>query len=251
MATPSQLGTGIQVNWTIPQEILSRSDIDVVRVFKSSNENSGYVAIANMAGSAGSTPTSYFDLSGSRNAFYLVSFIASATNWESNFHITFFRPLPREARLIEEVRRSVPAVLQSTLTDEDYLNGLKIAVQMFNVYPPQTYFTLQNFPESHRFFLTALAQMTSLASRYLTLSIRDFRYSEPGGVVMDIDRGAKINEALNIIAKVYTQMLPLVKLDFSDDLPMGLGTVQLPISMGGQIASGALNILDIFTATGR
>ena len=68
---------------------------------------------------------------------------------------------------------------------------------------------------------------------------------------MDIDRGAKINQAMEIIANTYTQYLPLVKLDFAAESPMGLGTIQLPLSMGGQISRGILSILDIFTATGR
>ncbi len=251
MSTPTQLGHGIQVNWTIPQEISSRTDIDIVRVYRSSSENDNYTFLADVPASAGAIPTSTFDELGNRSYYYLVTFLASTASFESHYHITFFRPLPREARLIEQVRRSVPAVLQGTLTDEDYLNGLNIALSIFNTYPPQTYFTVATLPREYEYFIIALAQMTSLASRYLTLSIRDFRYSEPGGVVMDIDRGSKINEALNIIAKVYTQYLPLVKLDLSYDLPSGLGTVPLPISMGGSISSGALNILDIFTATGR
>lgn len=251
MATPTQLGHGIQINWTVPAEISKRTDIDIVRIYRSSNENDGYAFLEDVAASAGAIPTTAFDESGNREKFYLVTFISSTASFESHYHITFFRPLPREARLIEQVRRSVPAVLQATLTDEDYMNGLKLALSIFNTYPPQTYFTLATLPGEYEYFIIALAQMTSLASRYLTLSIRDFRYSEPGGVVMDIDRGSKINEALGIIAKVYTQYLPLVKLDLSHDLPSGLGTVPLPISMGGSISSGALNILDIFTATGR
>jgi hypothetical protein len=68
---------------------------------------------------------------------------------------------------------------------------------------------------------------------------------------MDIDRGAKMKDAMAEISKVYTQYLPLVKLDFAWDSPMGIGTVSLPISMGGNVSKGLLNVLDIFTATGR
>ena len=68
---------------------------------------------------------------------------------------------------------------------------------------------------------------------------------------MQVDRGAKINQALQIIGNIYTQYLPLVKLDFSDQFPTGVGTIQLPLSMGGVVSRGLLNVLDIFTATGR
>lgn len=242
---PTDLKSGVQVNWTIPLEISSRTDIDRIRIYKSGNEDSGYLLLDDIP--AG-TPllTRYFDTAGNRDHYYLVTFVASMSNYESHFHTTFFMPTPREARLIEQIKRSMPAIIQPTLITDDYLSGLAVAVQMFNVYPPQTYFTLDTFPASHEFFIVALAQMTSLANRYLVISIRDFRYSEPGGVVMDQDRGSRINEALAIISRSFTQILPLVKLDFSDDLPMGLGTVPLPLSMGGQMSSSMLNLLDIF-----
>lgn len=254
MPTPSEVGTGTAVSWTIPKEIAARTDIDVIKVFRSDNANQDYVLIASIpAGTAGSLQTSYMDssLGNDRSRYYLVSFVSSSAPFESAFHITFFPPNPMEARLIELVRRSMPPILQGTLTDEDYLNGLNMAIQIFNTYPPETYFTLSTFPKTHYFFIVGLAQMLALASRYLTLSIRDFRYSEPGGVVMDIDRGSKINDAINIITKVYTQYLPLVKLDFAADSITGLGTIQLPLSMGGMVSRGLLNILDIFTAVGR
>jgi hypothetical protein len=256
--TASGLDTGTRIFWTIPKEIAERTDINRVRIHRSSSENGSYTQIDEVAaGAAPNIVTTYFDASsvavagGGRGFFYLVTFVSTTTPFESCFHTTFFEPNPKERRLIEQVKRTIPAVMQDSLTDEDYLNGLNIAVQIFNSYPPATSFTLANFPSSHEFFLTALAQLTALSSRYLTISIRDFRYSEPGGVVMDIDRGAKINEAMNIVTRVFTQLLPLLKLDFSEGSPEGLGTIQLPLSMGGVVSRGLLNVLDIFTAVGR
>jgi hypothetical protein len=251
---PTQIGLGTLVGWTIPKEISSRTDIDKIRVYRSDMADENYVLIDTIpSGLPSAYVTSYTDTSvgNERTKYYLVTFVATATAFESCYHITFFKPLPSEAVLIEQVRRSIPSVIQVHLTDEDYLNGLNLAVQIFNSYPPQTYFLLSNFPKSHMYFLIALAQMTALASRYLVLSIRDFRYSEPGGVVMDINRGDKINDAIGIITKVYTQYLPLVKLDFGADHVLGLGTVSLPLSMGGTMSRGTLSILDIFTAVGK
>lgn len=250
--SPLDQGAGVEVSWTIPLEIAGKTNIDRIRIYRSSSEDTGYELVDTIpAGTPGCLATHWFDPAGMRGLNYLVTFFSTLDNWESCFHITFFMPTPREARLIDQVYRSMPAIIQPTLITGDYLAGLRVAVQIFNVYPPQTYFTLETFPRSHEFFIVALAQMTALANRYLTISIRDFRYSEPGGVVMDQDRGSRINEALAIIARSFTQILPLVKLDFADDLPMGLGTVQLPLSMGGVISKGLLNALDIFTATGR
>jgi hypothetical protein len=244
-------GVGIKVHWTVPREIEQRADIDTVRIYRSPCENYGYVKIDDIPYTQAKPTKEFFDSSGTRRDFYLVTFVASTTGYESAYHITYFRPSPKEAKLIDQIRRATPQVIQETMTSEDFLNGLRLAVQIFNAYPPQTAFTLEGFPRNAEFFLIGLGQLTSLTSRFLPLSIRDWRYSEPGGIVMDINRGEKIQAAMEIITKTYTQYLPLVKLDYSAEFSMGLGTVQLPISMGGVVSRGLLNILDVFTATGR
>lgn len=249
--SPSTIGSETEIKWTIPADISSRTDIDYVKVWRSSAENGNYTEIDRVPYVNASPTTSYTDATGGRNYFYLVTFFASAIPYESSWHVTFFQPLPSEVKLIEQVKRAMPAIIQKQMTDDDYLAGLALAVSIFNTYPPETYFTLSNFPKTHYAYLIGLAQLTALTSRFLPLSIRDWRYSEPGGVVMDIDRGAKMKDAMEIIAKVYTQYLPLIKMDFAWDSPMGVGTVQLPISMGGNVSRGLLNVLDIFTATGR
>lgn len=248
---PVTQGKGIKVHWTIPREIEERTDIDSLYVYRSPYENYGYEKIDTLPYSADKPTKSFFDADGDRRYSYLVTFYSSAEQYESAYHLTYFRPTPKEAKLIEQIRRATPQVIQDTMNSEDYLNGLKLAVQIFNNYPPQTFFSLEGFPRGAEFFLIGLGQLTALTSRFLPLSIRDWRYSEPGGVVMDINRGEKIQAAMEIITKTYTQYLPLVKLDYSAEFSMGLGTVQLPISMGGVVSRGLLNVLDIFTATGR
>ena len=260
-ATPDALGTATSVLWNIPAEVSSNPSIDNVKVWRSqSSENTGYTFLADVPRVTGAAiPTSYVDPTiANRQAFYLVTFTAGASGspeyYESSYNTTYFYPTPRELRLIETIKRSMPEVISRCgvgLNDSDYMVGLRLAVQIFNTYPPETHFTWENFPSSHEYFLIGLAQLTTLASRYLPLSIRDWSYSEPGGVVMQVDRGAKISQAIQIISNVYSQYLPIVKLDFSSDFPTGVGTVQLPLSMGGVVSRGMLNVLDIFTATGR
>lgn len=249
---PSDIGVGSTIRWSIPQEILKRTDIDTVNIWRSPNENKGYVMIDSVPYGTTCAHTTYNDPDGSGHRyFYLVTFRSTASNWESVWHLTYFPPSPHEAYLVGMIKRATPQVMQNMMTDEDYINGLVMAVQIFNAYPPETTFRLCDFPRSHEAFLFGLGQLTALSSRFLPLSIRDWRYSEPGGIVMDINRGEKINQAMEIIGKVYTQYLPLVKMDFSWDSPMAMGTIQLPMSMGGIVSRGLLNILDIFTATGR
>jgi hypothetical protein len=259
-ATPDSLGTATTILWNVPQEIASRTDINKIKIWRSqTSENDGYTLLNTIDTGAGANMvTSYIDATlPTRSAFYLVTFATitgPTTDFESNYNTTYYYPLPRELRLIESIRRSMPDVISKCgigLNDSDYMVGLRLALGIFNSYPPETYFNLKNFPASHEYFLIGLASLTTLASRFLPISIRDWAYSEPGGVVMTVDRGAKINQALQVIGQVYTQYLPLVKLDFSDQLPTGVGTIQLPLSMGGVVSRGLLNVLDIFTATGR
>jgi hypothetical protein len=247
--SPGTLGIGVDIKWTIPSEISSRTDITHVKVWRSQAENQGYTELDQIPYLA-ATP-GYNDSTGNRGMFYLVTFVASSIPYESPWHITYFLPLPYEAKLIEQIKRATPEVIAKTMTDEDFLVGLNLAVQIFNTYPPETYFTLSDFPRSHVAYIIGLGQLTALTSRFLPISIRDWRYSEPGGVAMDIDRGQKMKDAMEVISKVYTQFLPMIKFDFAWDSPMGVGTVQLPVSMGGVVSRGLLNVLDIFTATGR
>lgn len=255
--TPDILGTQSGVMWNIPQEISTRTDIDKIKIWRSTtSECEGYTLLATIDTPSGANMvTSYIDSTlPPKSAYYLVTFVSTASSFESNYATAYPYPSPREIRLIEAVKRAMPDVIARCgvgLSDSDYMVGLNLAVGIFNTHPPETSFRLCDFPKSHEYFLVGLAQLTTLASRFLSISIRDWAYSEPGGVVMTVDRGAKINQALQIIGQVYTQYLPLVKLDFSSEFPTGVGTIQLPISMGGVVSRGLLNVLDIFTATGR
>jgi hypothetical protein len=276
MTNPTQIGVGANIRWTVPAEVMYSDTymtvyrpITQVTVYRSTTENANYALCptqpAPCTPGAGIT-TAFSDPTGEPNKYYyLVTFNDAGTAYSSPYHIAFYDPLPSELRLIQYVRSTMPDIINKScipgaanvsgfnapLTDNDYLTGLNLAVQMFNVYPPETNFSLAGFPRSHEFFLIGLAQMTTIASRFLPVSIRDWSYSEPGGVVMQVDRGAKMNAAIQVIANVYTQYLPLVKLDFGSDMPLGFGTIQLPMSMGGVMNRGMLNVLDIFTAGGR
>lgn len=257
MPNPLDLNSGIVIGWSIPEEISKNPSINRIKVYRSAGENYGYELLPNMIDfPAGSQiPNTYKDDNGSRSYYYLVTFCDTVSGYESSYHVTFYSPLPRELRLINLLKKSFPDILNKSpifnqLTDEDYLSGLNLAVQMFNVHPPATNFNLLNFPKSHEFFLIGFAQLLTLTSRYLPISIKDWSYSEPGGVTMSITRGDKVNQAIAIITQTYSQYLPLVKLDFAGDYPVGFGTIPLPLSMGGAISRGALNILNLFNMGG-
>ncbi len=256
MPTPLDLNSGVIIKWNTPLEIKQRNDIDLIKVFKSKKENYEYSLLASIPTTPNNIIEEYKDPEGRRDYFYLVTFNSTVNNYESSYHITYFYPLPSELRMITILKGMMPDVLKTnrffnSLNDFDYLVGLKLALGYFNTYPPQTNFTLENFPKRYEFFLFGISLMFLIISKYLPISVKDWNYSEPGGVSMSIDRGSKFNTALEIINKSITSYLPLLKMDLASDFVAGAGTIPLPLSLGGVIPQGVMNVLDIFTAVGR
>lgn len=239
-------GTTANIFWTTPQEVTNDLALVKVRIYRSLSENGIY----NQIDEINATMTSYTDPAGTRNNFYLVAWTQDPSISVTPYNLTWQNPTPREMRMIDYVRRSMPPIVAQNLRDEDYIAGLNFALQIFNSHPPQTEFTLTTLPVTHEYFIMALAQLTALASRYLLISIKDFNYSDQG-FSLDLNRGEKVINAIEQLQKVFSQYLPLVKLDFGDEGVTGIGTVQLPLSMGGSVTRGLLNTLDIFTAIGR
>lgn len=254
MISPLDIGKKNLVIWTTPKEILSRGDIDNVKLYWSTSENSGYSLLNTINFPVNQIPSEYTDgTSSDRNRFYLVTF--GNNTYESPFGIASLYPTPRELRLINTIKMSMPSFFARTeicdaMTIADYTNGLNLALQIFNTYPPQTYFTIDNFPRQHEYFLVGLGQLISITNKFLPVSIRDFNFNDPGGVVFQVDRGAKFKAAMDAIFSVYSQYMPLVKMDFASGM-FGTGTVALPLSMGGKISNNILNVLNIFTAVGN
>jgi hypothetical protein len=93
------------------------------------------------------------------------------------------------------------------------------------------------------------AQITVCMLKYLGIGIRDFSYSDMG-LSLNIDRGEKIRNAMKDIMDFYNKIFELAKMNFMSQ-GVGVGTLQLPISIGGNLNRGLLNILDIFQSLGR
>lgn len=255
MVTPLDLNSGVVVKWIVPEEVKSLS-INLVKIYRSFKENEGYQLLNSIQTQPSSIVDEYKDPEGKRDYYYLVTFCNSENNYESNYQITYFYPTPYEMKLIYRIKSSMPDVLRnnkffSSLNDLDYLNGINLALSFFNMYPPQTNFRLENFPRRYDFLLFSLSLMFLIMSKYLPVSVKDWSYSEPGGVSMNITRGEKFSQAISIINENVGKFLPLIKMDLSSNLIVGVGTIPLPLSLGGIIPQGVMNVLDIFTAVGR
>jgi hypothetical protein len=68
---------------------------------------------------------------------------------------------------------------------------------------------------------------------------------------MQYDRGSKFQTAFDMIQKMFSQYITIIKMDLSIDNVQGFGTIPLPLSLGGVIPQGVLNVLSLFTSIGR
>ena len=255
--TPLDLNSGVVIAWTIPIEIKEKWNVDRVNIYRSNKINEGYSLINSINVVNQKIPTEYKDADGRRDYFYLVTFVsAPPESQESNYHLTYFYPNPNELRYIYILKSYLPDYLKTNsiigeFTDWDYLNGLNLGLQYFNSYPPITYFTLNNFPRQYEFIIIGTSLMFAIVGKFLPVSARDWSYSEPGGVTMQYDRGGKLQAAFEMVNKMYSQYISLIKMDLSIDNVQGFGTIPLPLSLGGVIPQGVLNVLSLFTSIGR
>lgn len=243
------------IEWLVPAEIVPLiSTYTKIRMYKSTQENSGYTLLDTFDSQAsGQFITSYVDttaLDSQRNCFYyLITYYDPIGLKETKWFLTFYQFTPREQRLIDQVKSAVSPFIACKMTDSDFRAGLVLALQWYNTYSPQTNFTFQNFPFIHEPLLIYGAQISTLLIKYLSVAITDFNYSDMG-LTLTLDRGAKIKQAIDNVMNMYNQMLFFAKIESAFDAT-GVGTLQLPVSIGGNLSSGLLNILDIFNAVGR
>jgi hypothetical protein len=145
----------------------------------------------------------------------------------------------------------IPEVFKPDLTEADLATSLQLAVHAFNVFPPETRLSIMDgtFPAEYEQFLVIGTMFNISLLKYLKLSIRDFSYSDMG-FQLTIDRGTKISKAMEDFSKWYFETVAKAKFSFLKP-GIGLGTVPLPISLGGGLNRGIMNVLDIFNAVGR
>lgn len=242
----NQLFKGTKILWEIPKEI-EKQGFDQVKIYRSPNENYGYVEIDTLPSVNGILPSEYLDLKEGhgRHLFYLVTFYRTSDKKESSYVLTSFEPLPKELRIYKSIEEALPEIIRRVMTLNSYAIGLKLAIQLFNIIPPITDFKIDNFPKEYEFFLIQGGMITTLLIKYLPISIKDFDYSITGGVSLRVERGAKIKESIEELLKLYSQFVERSKMDLVFGMT-GLGTIQLPLSLGGMIARGILNLFNVF-----
>jgi len=239
----------VEINWRLPLDI-ANLPWEKVNVYRSYSESVDYSNIAMVDATGGYGPGGYITTfkdstqGATKNAFYLVTYLKLPTI-ESKWLTTVFSLTPRETRLIEFVKGSTPPIINQHLDDFDYRSGLLLSLQLFNLTPPLTTFSIEDFPYEYEIFLRWGCLYMAALSQLLNISIRDFDYTVPGGLTLRVDRGAKINNYLKIYTEDFENMLKTVKMNFASK-GVGLGTIQLPLSLGGLVVSRVMNLFDLF-----
>jgi len=240
----------VEVRWTKPACV--GTEFNKTRIFRSVEEQGRYTLAVEIdsVDPNGNPVSRYEDPGGTRQTFYIIRFFDSANQVEySEYILGYLELTPKEKRLITYIVSWVPDVLRKDLTEADIATSLRLSLYAFNVQPPETYYSLDNFPEQYVQYLILGAQINLALLKYLKLGIRDFSYSDMG-LTLNIDRGTKMAKAAEDLGNMYHKTLGLVKMNFMHQ-GVGLGTVPLPISMGSSLGRGLLNVLDIFNAMGR
>jgi hypothetical protein len=244
-----------EVRWNIPDaltEAVAAGQYDDTQVFRSNAEQDGYVLVGTLKtlDTDGAPQAQYQDPGGQRYNFYLVKFFDTASKkLYPSFELAFHVLTPRERRLVDYVRGWVPDVITPDIPDPAMGTALQLSLNAFNVQSPETNYTIDGFPSNYEHFLILGMEINILMLKQIKLGIRDFSYSDMG-FQLTLDRDAKMKSALDQLKDMYWSHLALAKFNFAH-MGLGLGTVPLPISFGGQLSRNMLNMLDIFSAMGR
>jgi hypothetical protein len=139
--------------------------------------------------------------------------------------------------------------LSAMLTEDDIQAGLWLGLRAFNLYPPQTSFTIANLPPDLEPLVLMMSAMFALVQKYVPVAITDLSYSD-NGLSLSIDRGSKIKTAIDMINAFVDKYILPYKWNYTP-MGSGFGSIPIPLSLGGKMTAQLLNILDIFNVTGR
>jgi len=240
----------IDVRW-LPPTSLPATYVKT-RIERSSSEQTGYQEVASIDtfNPDGTVVTKYTDMSGMVGYFYVVRFFTQDFKDEyQDFSLGIFPFSPRERRLLSQVVGWIPDSFKPDLDDAQVGTAFRFALNQFNIHPPETAFTINTFPYNYEQFLVMGTQINLALLKFLKIGIRDYSYADMG-FSLTLDRGAKINQAIQELNNVWIATISQAKWNFISS-GVGIGTVPLPIGVGGQLSKGLLNVLDIFNMMGR
>ena len=249
MAVPTTLFNFCEVRWIIPATIVAGT-YDTTNIYKSSSESQNYQLLASISNI---TATSYTDTTTSITAKdaanYMVLWSHSTTGIYSSSSLAYKAPTPREQRLILQLRDYLSRFITNRLADEELRQYLEFAVNAFNIYSPITNFGLSDLPKQMEPLLMTGAVILGVSYNMLGIGFTDIGYSDQG-FQLTTSRYDKMAGAFDKMLSMYNNLLSIAKMEYAEG-PEGVGTVALPIGMGGNIGRGVMGVFDLLGSLGR
>lgn len=224
----------LTIVWDVPTTLVTTSTYAIAVYRSTSSEDGTYEQLTtglSARQSDGSWLDSYADGLGQQTNFYYVTYTADGGT-EGRPVLAIPQPTIRESRLIREFKEEIPAIIRKGLDSHDrqILSALRHGLQAINAIAPVTAYSISNMPDRYETAVRMGAMIFFYATRYLNVAIRDFSYGV-AGLSLNIDRGAKINQAIRNALDIYNQLAKSVKLgDWAD--PIGLGSFALSTPQG-------------------
>ena len=259
MAAPTNLFQNLQVNWAIPAGVVGGTgpgQYDTVNIYKSSSEGMNYTLVQSLPVNPVSLvfPTSWPDpsqrITSKSGIFYMVGFSNSVTgDYTSSNYLTYKSLSPREQRMVLQLRDSLSRFITNRLADEEIRQYLEQGIQSFNIYSPTTSFDIFSLPPREEPLVILSALIMGVMQNMLGIGFTDISYSDQG-FSLTASRMDKMTATLDKILTRYNELLSIAKLDYAEG-GAGVGTVMLPIGMGGNLNRGIMNVFDLLSAVGR
>jgi hypothetical protein len=253
MALPLKLFQNVTVQWVIPAGITAEL-YDTTSLYRSSSEAQNYTFLASIPFANSGVPQTFWSdasvgLAAKGSYHYMVVFSNSATGLISNSYLTYKALSPREQRLVLQLRDSLSRFITNRLADEEVRQYMDQGIQNLNVYSPTTNFDIFTLPASLEPLVILGAIIMGVANNMLGIGFTDISYSDQG-FSLTATRMDKMTQTFDKVLGSYNALLAIAKLDYAEG-GEGVGTVMLPIGMGGNLNRGIMNVFDLLSAVGR
>ena len=190
------------------------------------------------------------DIRCKENYYYIVKYVTADKTYESKFYLTRKSLSPKEQRLVNHLKNWLSPWLTNCLTDDDLRAGIVFALESLNIKSPVTYFTIETLPQILESTLMVGSAIYSMMYKYLGIAFTDVSYSD-NGVSVNIDRGSKIQNAIDKATAYYDKLIDVAKLNYLN-AGCSIGSIPLNVSLGGRLSGNILGaISNLFNAIGR
>lgn len=219
----------VTIEWLVPNSLNPNLTYSI-NVYKSTTfEDDVYNQIDSISAGPSNSTNTYVDGNGDPSFFYLVRYVPSGGVEGSNV-LARVQPSVREQRLRDKIYGMLPEVIQIRIDGNrtQIRDALRSSLGMVNAYAPVTDYTITNIPQSYETAIEFGAQMLLYLEGLLQISIRDFGYGV-SGISLNIDRGAKINQALTMLTAYWNDYMKYAKFrDYPDAIGLGSLAIATP-----------------------